>query len=133
MAQFYQKKIMQHYLQPRNRVDEKMFMSLSSSRSLVKLSGGNPSCGDRMEIALKVGKQQKIEEVWWHGSGCVISQAATSMLSEMILSQTFPAVRKSSPAKFLKEFDIQLSPLRMKCALLPLMILQGRIDSSTTQ
>jgi nitrogen fixation NifU-like protein len=53
----------------------------------VTMPGGNPGCGDVVTIFLKVDAEQdasKIGEVAFKGSGCTISQAAASILMEMI-------------------------------------------------
>ena len=49
----------------------------------VVMPGGNPGCGDVVTIYLKVG-EEKIDEVTFVGSGCTISQAAASILMEIV-------------------------------------------------
>src|SRR5687768_13841580 len=51
----------------------------------VTMPGGNPGCGDVITVYLKVGEDGKpVADVTWEGEGCTISQAAASILMEMV-------------------------------------------------
>ena len=49
--------------------------------------GHNPSCGDDIEIEVKVDKGV-IRDLAYTGSGCAISQASTSMMAELLQGKT---------------------------------------------
>lgn len=83
----------------------------------------NPLCGDSVEIQLKVSNG-KIVDVKFTGSGCAISQAAASMLTEVIKGKKLEEVVKLDKDDVLKLLGIELSPIRLKCALLPLKALK---------
>jgi nitrogen fixation protein NifU and related proteins len=87
--------------------------------------GQNPLCGD--EVAIYVSFEQGsdgIEEVKFSGRGCAISQAATSMLMEMVKGRTAQEVATLSKEELLEEIGIPLTPIRLKCALLGLTTLK---------
>jgi nitrogen fixation NifU-like protein len=73
-----------------------------------------------LTIYCRLDKQGKIKEIGWEGSGCVISQAAMSMFSEMLIGKTLAQAKKIKPEKITAALGIKLSPTRLKCALLPL-------------
>jgi nitrogen fixation protein NifU and related proteins len=87
--------------------------------------GQNPLCGD--EVSIYVSFEQgsdAIEEVKFSGRGCAISQAATSMLMEMVKGRTAQEVATLSKEELLEEIGIPLTPIRLKCALLGLTTLK---------
>ncbi len=69
--------LLEHYQQPRNNG--------ALEHADVTMPGGNPGCGDVVTIYLKVSDDgQNVEKVMFEGSGCTISQAAASILTEMV-------------------------------------------------
>ena len=50
----------------------------------VSMPGGNPGCGDVIMVYLKGEGEEAVAELTWEGEGCTISQAAASVLAEMI-------------------------------------------------
>jgi nitrogen fixation NifU-like protein len=54
------------------------------------------------------------------GRGCAISQAATSMLTEMVKGRSATEVATLPRDELLEEIGIPLTPVRLKCALLGL-------------
>ena len=71
--------LLDHFNNPRNK--KKL------ENADVDLPGGNPGCGDVVRIYLNVdeaGDPQRVGEVAFEGSGCTISQAAASILMEMV-------------------------------------------------
>jgi nitrogen fixation NifU-like protein len=119
MEKFYTQKILVHYRRPRNHG--------LLPKSTFRLIGVNPSCGDHVAITLLLDAKERVKAVGWEGRGCVISQAACSILSEEILGMTLNKVKKLKSNDFLKNLDVQLSPTRIKCALLSLMTLQDKL------
>ena len=67
-----------------------------------------------------------IEEVKFHGRGCAISQASASLLTERLTGMSLEEARRISKEDVLEELGIQISPARLKCALLPLKVRTGR-------
>jgi nitrogen fixation NifU-like protein len=86
--------------------------------------GKNPLCGDRVTIQLKIGADQRIEDAWFEGSGCCISQASASMLVEAIEGKSVVDVMKMSAEEMLHLFGPRLTPNRQKCCLLPWRVAQ---------
>jgi nitrogen fixation NifU-like protein len=88
----------------------------------------NPLCGDEIHLELCLGSDGRIEEVRFDGHGCVISQAATSLLADRIEGASLEEVRKISPAEVVKLLGVTLSPTRLKCGLLGWKALQKAIE-----
>ena len=87
--------------------------------------GQNPLCGDEVSIYVAFAEDgETIEEVKFSGRGCAISQASTSMLMEMVAGRTATEVATLDKQELLDEIAIQLSPVRLKCALLGLTTLK---------
>jgi nitrogen fixation NifU-like protein len=85
--------------------------------------GQNPLCGD--EVSIAVGFEgDTIADVKFQGRGCAISQAATSMLMDMVKGRTAQEVATMSRDELLEEVGIPLTPVRLKCALLGLGVLK---------
>jgi nitrogen fixation protein NifU and related proteins len=85
--------------------------------------GENPLCGDEVSIAIAF-EGDTIEDVRFQGRGCAISQAATSMLMDMVKGRTAEEVAGMTRDDLLDEVGIPLSPVRLKCALLGLGVLK---------
>jgi len=85
--------------------------------------GQNPLCGDEVSIFVSFDGDT-IEDVKFSGRGCAISQAATSMLMEMVKGRTAAQVAGMSKDELLEEVGIPLTPVRLKCALLGLGVLK---------
>jgi nitrogen fixation NifU-like protein len=84
---------------------------------------GNPSCGDQLRIELKV-ENDRITDIRFSGKGCAISQAAASILTEEIKGKTLDDVRTFDKQKMLDLLGIEISGMRMKCAMLALKIVK---------
>ena len=85
---------------------------------------GNPSCGDQLRFELKLA-DGRIEDVRFTGKGCAISQAAASMLTERIKGRPLEEVKAIDKDEVLEMLGIEISPMRLKCALLPLKIVKA--------
>ena len=87
--------------------------------------GQNPLWGDEVSIYVAFGDDgETIDEVKFSGRGCAISQAATSMLTEMVQGRSATEVATLDKQALLDEIAIELSPVRLKCALLGLTTLK---------
>ena len=87
--------------------------------------GQNPLCGDEVSIYVAFGDDgETIDEVKFSGRGCAISQAATSMLTEMVAGRKAADVASLDKDELLEEIGIPLTPIRLKCAILGLGVLK---------
>ena len=87
--------------------------------------GQNPLCGDEVSIYVRFEPDgETIDDVKFSGRGCAISQAATSMLTEMVKGRTAGEIASLPKEELLDEVGIPLTPIRLKCALLGLGVLK---------
>jgi nitrogen fixation protein NifU and related proteins len=113
--ELYREVILDHYKNPRGHgVIEEADASAE---------GQNPLCGDEVSIFVSFDGDT-IEDVKFRGRGCAISQAATSMLMELVKGRTADEVAAMSKDELLDEVGIPLTPIRLKCALLGLGVLK---------
>jgi nitrogen fixation protein NifU and related proteins len=121
--QLYREIILDHYKNPRQRG--------TIADADAEAEGQNPLCGDEVTITLAFGDDgDTIEDVRFEGRGCAISQAATSMLMEMVKGRTVGDVAAMPKEELLDEVSIPLGPVRLKCALLGLATLKVAIHKS---
>ena len=117
MEQMYREVILDHYKSPRGH-------GLIEGAD-VQAEGQNPLCGDEVTISVALGGDgETIEEVMFEGRGCAISQAATSMLTELVKGRSASEVAALQKEELLEEIGIPLTPIRLKCALLGLGVLK---------
>ncbi|MCL4543712.1 MAG: iron-sulfur cluster assembly scaffold protein [Chloroflexi bacterium] len=90
--------------------------------------GMNPLCGDEVQIALQV-VDGRIACMRFIGNGCVMSQAAASLLGGLVEGHTVAEVQALDRAQLLRTLDIPLSPARLQCALLPLAVLRQALGT----
>ncbi|MEM0482309.1 MAG: SUF system NifU family Fe-S cluster assembly protein [Nitrososphaerota archaeon] len=107
--------ILDHYRNPRN------YGELPDADIRVKDS--NPLCGDVVEMHIKV-KDGVVEDIKFRGKGCAISQASASMLTERVRGMRLEDVKSIDRQQILDMLGIELSPVRLKCALLSLKVLK---------
>jgi nitrogen fixation protein NifU and related proteins len=112
MDDLYRDEILEHYRRPHN------FGTLESPDATFE--GSNPLCGDRITLMLGIDEQGVIEDVAFTGRGCAISQASASMLTDRIRGQSLAEVAQLGRQDVLDELGIEISPARLKCALLSL-------------
>lgn len=93
----------------------------------------NPLCGDVVRVELQIDKDGKIEECFFNGAGCVISQASASMLMEAIHGKPITEVQSVAAEDMLNLFGPRLTPNRQKCCLLGWRVLQQAIHSPVGQ
>lgn len=90
----------------------------------------NPLCGDEIGIDLLV-KSNKVSDIKFYGEGCAISMASASLLTEHVKGKNIDEVDKLGKDNILKLLNVQLTPTRLKCAILPLEVLQKAISMYT--
>jgi nitrogen fixation NifU-like protein len=115
--QLYREVILDHYKNPRGHG------VIESADAAAE--GQNPLCGDEVAIYVALGEDgETIDEVKFSGRGCAISQAATSMLTEMVQGRKANEIALMHRDELLEEIGIPLTPIRLKCALLGLGVLK---------
>jgi nitrogen fixation NifU-like protein len=111
--QLYREVILDHYKNPRGHGE--------MENADAQAEGQNPLCGDEVSIYVAFAEDgDTIDEVKFAGRGCAISQAATSMLTEMVKGRSATEVASLPRDELLEEIGIPLTPIRLKCALLGL-------------
>ena len=113
--QFYREFILDHYKNPRN------FGRLDGAN--VSHEEYNPLCGDLVGMDLRI-EDGVIEDVRFHGRGCAISQASASLMTERLKGMSLDEARGISKDDVLADLGIDISPARLKCALLTLKVLK---------
>jgi nitrogen fixation NifU-like protein len=86
----------------------------------------NPLCGDEVRIDVRVSGDH-VSDIKFSGRGCAISQASTSILTEMVHGLPLAEVKALTKDDLLEELGIPISPARLKCALLGLKVLKAGI------
>ncbi len=119
--EMYQEAILDHYRNPRNQ-GELDDPDISAQED-------NPLCGDEIALYIKLNKDKVVEDVKFKGKGCAISQASASMLTLMLKGKTLEQVEKIDKERILKTLGIPISPVRLKCALLPLDVLRIGLET----
>jgi nitrogen fixation protein NifU and related proteins len=114
--QLYREVILDHYKAPRNH-------GLLEPHDAVA-EGQNPLCGDEVSVSVRFGPGDVIEDVGFEGRGCAISQAATSMLTDLVKGRSAAEVAAMPKEELLDEIGIPLTPVRLKCAILGLGVLK---------
>ena len=132
LKELYQEIILEHGKNPRN---------LRKTENFNKdAQGKNPLCGDNVHIYLKLNDQKKVEDISFEGSGCAISMASASIMTDLIkgksdnevkeIIEDFLGMIKENPelkTNLLKEDDktklmclsgVKQYPMRVKCATL---------------
>jgi nitrogen fixation NifU-like protein len=120
--QLYRELILDHYKNPRNHG---VLADADASAD-----GQNPLCGDEVTVSVRLGDGDVIEEVGFDGRGCAISQAATSMLTDLVKGRSAEDVAGMPKEELLDELGIPLTPVRLKCALLGLGVLKLALHKS---
>jgi nitrogen fixation NifU-like protein len=140
LGDLYQEVILDHNRRPRN------FRSLDDAR---RQEGFNPLCGDRLTLFVKVDGD-RIVDVAFQGSGCAISKASASLMTEALKGKTVSEARElfarfhdmvtSAPdtaapdlGKLSVLSGVREYPTRVKCASLAWHTLRAALagDNST--
>ena len=93
----------------------------------VTFHDSNPLCGDSIDIDLKID-DDKVTDIKFHGKGCAICMACTSVLTEITKGKSIDDVRKIEKHDVLSELGLEhLQAVRIKCALLSLKVLKSAL------
>jgi nitrogen fixation NifU-like protein len=109
MDDLYRDYILEHYRRPHN------FGVLDDANA--QHEGANPLCGDRITMQLRLS-DGKIAGVGFTGRGCAISQASASLLTDEIKGKPVAEVEAFRADDLLDLLGIDISPARLKCAML---------------
>jgi len=143
LKELYQEIILDHGKNPRN---------LRKSENFNKdAKGHNPLCGDNVHIFLKLDENKKIEDISFEGSGCAISMASASIMTELlsgkngnqtqeIVSDFLEMIKKKDilESKNLNENEktklmclsgVKKFPMRVKCATLAWHTLTSAVNN----
>ena len=120
MDDLYRDYILEHYRRPHN------FGQLDGATA--SQEGANPLCGDRITMQLRV-RGGVIDGVAFTGRGCAISQASASLLTDDIKGKSVDTAQGMTSGDVLELLGIEISPARMKCALLSLETMQGALGA----
>lgn len=118
----YMERILELYRNPRN------FGEIPDAE--IKKVDYNPSCGDMINIFAKLGQDGKtIEDVKFRGQGCAISMASASLLTDYVRGRKIEEIAGMGQKDIFRIVGIDLSrnPSRVKCAMLPLVVLKKGI------
>ena len=142
LKQLYQDIILEHGKSPRN------FGKCEKYTHNAK--GHNPLCGDQIQIYLKLNDKKKVEDLTFEGSGCAISIASTSIMTELVKGKTLDTAKKivveflnmikntseikskdldeDQITKIMSLSGVKEYPMRVKCATLAWHTLTSAIE-----
>ncbi|HEU4920804.1 MAG TPA: SUF system NifU family Fe-S cluster assembly protein [Candidatus Limnocylindrales bacterium] len=109
MDDLYRDYILEHYRRPHN------FGVIEDPTASIE--GNNPLCGDRITLQLGIS-DGVVERVGFTGRGCAISQASASLLTDEIKGKPVVDVAAFRADDLLDLLGIEISPARLKCAML---------------
>lgn len=119
MDDMYREVIVERYKNPAYRG--------SLDHSDITFEDENPLCGDHIRIDLRVDENGIIKEAAFDGHGCAISQASADLLLESVIGKSVEDIKKLNKDNVLELLGIDLGPVRLKCALLPLKIIKAGV------
>lgn len=93
----------------------------------VTFHDSNPLCGDSIDIDMKID-DNKVSDIKFHGRGCAICMACSSVLTEIAKGKGIDDVRNIEKGDVLSELGLEnLQAVRIKCALLSLKVLKSAL------
>jgi nitrogen fixation NifU-like protein len=145
LTDLYQEVILDHNRRPRN------FGELPEANH--KARGHNPLCGDQLNVYVTLADTGVIQDVRFDGSGCAISKASASLMTEAVKGKSLaeaetlfegfhelltgdPSVRGTASAELgkLAVFEgVREFPVRVKCATLAWHTLHAALSGDTEQ
>lgn len=114
----YREEILDHYKNPRNS---------GTLEDAHEAEGENPNCGDTCHVYVEI-EDGEIEDVKHETQGCAISTAAASILSREITGMSVGEVEELDRDWMLDTLGIDVSPMRVKCAVLGLKTVQEALE-----
>lgn len=93
----------------------------------VTFHDANPLCGDSIDIDMNIDNDA-VSDIKFHGKGCAICMACSSVLTEMAKEKSLDDLRAIGKDDLLGELGLEhLQAVRIKCALLPLKVLKSAL------
>ena len=142
LSELYQQVILDHNKKPRN------FRKLETANHSAE--GFNPLCGDQLTVYLNL-EDDAVKEICFEGSGCAISKAAASMMTQAIKGKTKQEAEQlftefhgmvtgeldeeatANGLDNLKIFSgVREFPVRVKCASLPWHTMHAALNNQET-
>jgi nitrogen fixation protein NifU and related proteins len=147
LKELYQELILEHGKNPRN---------IGKTDNFNKdAKGNNPLCGDNVHVYLKLNDQRKVEDISFEGSGCAISMASASIMTDLIKGKSDNEVKEivedflgmikdkgELESSILEDDDktklmclsgVKQYPMRVKCATLSWHTLVSAMESDGIQ
>jgi nitrogen fixation NifU-like protein len=109
--------LLDYYEHPRNRGP--------LPEAQVRASGGNPGCGDLVTMYAAIDDDGRLTAVSFEGEGCTISQAAASMLTEVVQGKTLDELEAMSYDEMIDMLGREVVSVRPRCATLGLSTLKN--------
>lgn len=119
MEDFYRELIIERYKTPH-------FRGVLDPND-ISYEDDNPACGDHIQIDIRLDESQIVTDAMFSGEGCAISQASADLLLESIIGKNLDQVKQLTKEDILEMLGIELGPVRLKCALLPLKVLKAGV------
>lgn len=82
------------------------------------VTGGNPGCGDTVTVYMTVLEPDDTVQLAFEGEGCTVSQAAASMVMQMLQGKTLRQIDEASAEPLLELIGPDIAAARRNCALL---------------
>jgi len=142
LKQLYQDIILEHGKSPKN------FGKCEKYTHEAK--GHNPLCGDQVHVYLKLNNEKNVDNVTFEGSGCAISIASTSIMTELVKGKSLEVAKKivmdflnmikntqeiksndldeDQKIKIMSLSGVKQYPMRVKCATLAWHTLTSAIE-----
>ena len=142
LKQLYQDIILEHGKSPRN------FGKCEKYTHEAK--GHNPLCGDQVHVFLKLNNEKNVDNVTFQGSGCAISIASTSIMTELVKGKSLEVAKRmvvdflnmikntqefksnylneDQKIKIMSLSGVKQYPMRVKCATLGWHTLTSAIE-----
>ncbi len=144
LKELYQEIILDHGKNPRN---------LRKAENFNKdAKGYNPLCGDKVHIFLKLDENKKIQDISFEGSGCAISMASASIMTELLNGKNEKQINEivkdfldmiknkenldnndlkdDEKTKLMCLSGVKKYPMRVKCATLAWHTLTSAVNNS---
>lgn len=119
MDDLYREQILDHYKNPRQKGQ--------IEPSDYSFEDENPLCGDFLHIDIKADEMGVITDAKFEGHGCAISMSSADLLLESLIGKTLDDAKKLTKQDILDLLGIELSPVRLKCALLSLKVAKAAV------
>jgi len=93
----------------------------------VEWIGGNPGCGDIVNVYLKIGQDDTIEDVSFVGEGCTISQAGASFMTSRVKGKKLSDIEDMNYDIIFDTFGREVMATRPRCATLGLDTIRAAV------